>query len=98
MTGASGAPKSSTVAREAYFLEFAEKVRVSVSTPLMVTGGFRSYEGMNAALRSGRFGPGGLGRLLALEPDAPQLCSRARMESTGFAPSPPASNSWIAWR
>jgi 2,4-dienoyl-CoA reductase-like NADH-dependent reductase (Old Yellow Enzyme family) len=72
MTGASDAPKAaSTVAREAYFLEFAEKVRAAVSTPLMVTGGFRSYAGMNAALRSGALDLVGLSRLLAVDPDAP---------------------------
>jgi len=41
-----------------------------VATPLMVTGGFRSYAGMNAALRSGALDLVGLSRLLALDPDA----------------------------
>jgi 2,4-dienoyl-CoA reductase-like NADH-dependent reductase (Old Yellow Enzyme family) len=63
--------KASTVAREAYFLEFAEKVRSSVKVPLMVTGGFRSAAGMNAALRSGALDVVGLARLLAIDPDAP---------------------------
>ncbi len=69
MTG-TGTPAASTVAREAYFLEFAEKVRAAVPTPLMVTGGFRSYAGMNAALRSGALDLVGLSRLLAVDPDA----------------------------
>jgi 2,4-dienoyl-CoA reductase-like NADH-dependent reductase (Old Yellow Enzyme family) len=78
MTGASEAPRAgSTVAREAYFLEFAEKVRAAVKTPLMVTGGFRSHAGMNAALASGALDVVGLGRLLALEPDAPAALLRA---------------------
>ncbi|AKM04618.1 NADH:flavin oxidoreductase/NADH oxidase family protein [Burkholderia pyrrocinia] len=63
--------KASTVAREAYFLEFAEKVRASVRVPLMVTGGFRSASGMNAALRAGSLDIIGLARLLAIDPDAP---------------------------
>jgi 2,4-dienoyl-CoA reductase-like NADH-dependent reductase (Old Yellow Enzyme family) len=63
--------KASTVAREAYFLEFAEKVRTTVTVPLMVTGGFRTAEGMNAALRSGSLDIVGLARLLAIDPDAP---------------------------
>ena len=62
--------KASTIAREAYFLDFAEKVRLSVNVPLMVTGGFRSAAGMNAALRSG-IDVVGLARLLAIDPDAP---------------------------
>ena len=61
--------KASTVSREAYFLEFSEKVRQQVSTPLMVTGGFRSQQGMNDALRSNAMDIIGMGRALAIEPD-----------------------------
>ncbi|WP_375542243.1 alpha/beta fold hydrolase [Paraburkholderia sp. CNPSo 3274] len=54
MSGAFQKPgKASTAAREAYFLEFAEEVRKRIQVPLMVTGGFRTADGMNAALRSG---------------------------------------------
>ncbi|MGH8504402.1 MAG: NADH:flavin oxidoreductase/NADH oxidase family protein [Stenotrophobium sp.] len=63
--------KASTRAREAYFLEFAEKVRAAVKVPLMLTGGFRSIEGMAQVLDSGAIDFVGLGRLLAVEPDAP---------------------------
>jgi 2,4-dienoyl-CoA reductase-like NADH-dependent reductase (Old Yellow Enzyme family) len=63
--------KASTVAREAYFLDFAEKARAAVSVPLMVTGGFRSGPAMRAALESGAMDMVGLARLLAIEPDAP---------------------------
>lgn len=63
--------KASTRAREAYFLEFAEKVRANVKVPLMLTGGFRSVSGMVNALDSGAIDLIGLGRLLAVEPDAP---------------------------
>jgi len=77
MTGISPDGKAaSTVAREAYFLDFAEKVRAAVATPLMVTGGFRSQAGMNAALRSGALDLVGLGRLLAMDPDAPAALLR----------------------
>jgi 2,4-dienoyl-CoA reductase-like NADH-dependent reductase (Old Yellow Enzyme family) len=72
MSGAFQEPKkASTVAREAYFLEFAEKVRMTTQVLLMVTGGFRTAEGMNAALRSGSLDIVGLARLLAIDPDAP---------------------------
>ena len=72
MSGAMQEPKkTSTVAREAYFLEFAEKVRAAVNVPLMVTGGFRTAAGMNAALRSGALDVVGVARLLAIDPDAP---------------------------
>jgi 2,4-dienoyl-CoA reductase-like NADH-dependent reductase (Old Yellow Enzyme family) len=72
MSGAFQQPeKATTAAREAYFLEFAEKIRAAVQVPLMVTGGFRTAEGMNAALRSGALDIVGLARLLAIDPDAP---------------------------
>ena len=72
MSGAFNKPqKTSTAEREAYFLEFAEKVRSVVKTPLMVTGGFRSLSGMNAALQSGALDIVGLARLMAIDPDAP---------------------------
>jgi len=70
--------RASTVAREAYFLEFAKKVRGLVKAPLMVTGGFRSVAGMNDALRSGALDLVGLARLLALDPDAPAELLKGR--------------------
>lgn len=73
MTGAELATrKASTVAREAYFLEFAEKARAAVKTPLVVTGGFRTAEGMNAALRTGAIDFVGIARAMAIEPDVPK--------------------------
>lgn len=72
MSGAKVAPqKASSASREAYFLKFAEKVRAAVAVPLMVTGGFRSAAGMEAALASGALDIVGLARLLAIDPDAP---------------------------
>ncbi|MFU5804165.1 NADH:flavin oxidoreductase/NADH oxidase family protein [Pseudomonas aeruginosa] len=70
--------KASTAAREAYFLEFAEKVRAAVAVPLMVTGGFRTAVGMNAALRSNALDIVGLARLLAIDPDAPVALLQGR--------------------
>lgn len=63
--------KASTLEREAYFLDFAAKARAAVpDVPLMVTGGFRTFKGMNAALASGALDLVGVARLLAIEPDA----------------------------
>ncbi len=77
MSGAVQQPqKASTSAREAYFLEFAEKARASLKAPLMVTGGFRSAAGMNAALRSGALDVIGIARLLAIDPEAPAALLR----------------------
>ena len=79
MSGAMHEPKkASTAAREAYFLEFAEKARGATRVPLMVTGGFRTAAGMNAALRSGALDVVGLARLLAIDPDAPTALLKGR--------------------
>lgn len=63
--------KESTKAREAYFLEFAEKARAAVKTPLVVTGGFRSAKGMAQAIDSGAVDMVGIARIMAVEPDVP---------------------------
>lgn len=61
----------STISREAYFLEFAAKIRDQVKLPLMVTGGFRTGQGMADALASGALDLVGLARSLAVEPELP---------------------------
>ncbi len=63
--------KESTKKREAYFLEYAEKVRKQVKIPLMLTGGFRTAEAMKSALADGTVDLIGLARPLAVEPDLP---------------------------
>jgi 2,4-dienoyl-CoA reductase-like NADH-dependent reductase (Old Yellow Enzyme family) len=67
-----GSAKESTRKREAYFLAYAEKARQVASVPLAVTGGFRSAEGMQAALSSGATDLIGLARPLTLAPDLPK--------------------------
>lgn len=59
----------STIAREAYFLEYARDIRAVTTMPLMVTGGFRTVEGMNAALKSGQTDVIGIGRPLCVDPE-----------------------------
>ncbi len=72
--------KESTRRREAYFLDYAEQVRQRVTVPLMVTGGFRTLEGMNSALADGATDMVGLARPLVVEPDLSRrlLDGRAR--------------------
>lgn len=87
MSGAfSKPPNSSTAIREAYFLEFAEKVRSAVTVPLMVTGGFRTLAGMNAALQSGALDIVGIARLLAIDPEAPSALLSGRESSQRVRP------------
>jgi 2,4-dienoyl-CoA reductase-like NADH-dependent reductase (Old Yellow Enzyme family) len=44
--------KESTRSREAYFIDFAKKIRRISKLPLMVTGGFRSYDFCNEVLEN----------------------------------------------
>ena len=67
-----GRLSESTRLREAFFLEFAERVRTVTSVPLMVTGGFRSGAAMVDAITSGATDMVGLARPLALQPDLPK--------------------------
>lgn len=70
--------RQSTKQREAYFLDYAAKIRTVAKMPLMVTGGFRTRAGMEAALESGDCEVIGLGRPLCTETHAPaQLLSGA---------------------
>jgi 2,4-dienoyl-CoA reductase-like NADH-dependent reductase (Old Yellow Enzyme family) len=62
-----GEVKESTLKREAYFLEYAEKVKSQISTPLVVTGGFRSAAGIKEALASGSIDMAGVARPFAVD-------------------------------
>ena len=61
--------KSSTEKREAYFLEYAEKAKEVLTIPLAVTGGFRSAQAMEDALKSGGTDMIGIARPLAVDPN-----------------------------
>ncbi len=63
--------KESTLKREAYFLDYAEKASKLLSIPFIVTGGFRSAEAMNNALESGATDMIGIARPLAVDPFLP---------------------------
>ena len=60
--------KDSTIAREAYFLDYAARIRDAVKMPLMVTGGFRTKQGMENALASEICQIVGVGRPLCADP------------------------------
>jgi len=63
-----GRARSSTLAREAYFLDFASRLRARTTLPLMVTGGFRSAAAMNGAIGIDGIDVVGLGRPLVHDP------------------------------
>ncbi len=54
--------KTSTKAREAYFIDFAQQVRKVSNVPLLITGGFRSFEFCNKVLADGELDLIGMGR------------------------------------
>lgn len=64
--------KESSRQREAYFMDFAARVKQSVKAPVVVTGGFRTAEAMESAVVSGGVDMIGLGRPLLLDPDLPR--------------------------
>ncbi len=67
-----GAPRrESTRRREAFFFEYAEKMRTTVDLPLMLTGGFRTAAAMADAIDSGAIDLVGIARPMALEPELP---------------------------
>ena len=63
--------KASTRQREAFFMDYAQKIRSKVDVTLVVTGGFRSARGMNLALAEDAMDMVGLGRPLCVDPDLP---------------------------
>ena len=59
-----------TLAREAYFLEFATEIRKVANMPIMVTGGIRRIEVANTVIESG-VDMAGIATALAICPDLP---------------------------
>ncbi|PIC24489.1 hypothetical protein B9Z55_017814 [Caenorhabditis nigoni] len=65
--------RDSTRQREAFFLEFAEKIRpVFKNTVVYLTGGFRTVNAMANAVITGATQGIGLGRPITAEPDLPK--------------------------
>jgi 2,4-dienoyl-CoA reductase-like NADH-dependent reductase (Old Yellow Enzyme family) len=64
-----GDRKKSTIIREAYFLDYIEKARKLIKTPLLLTGGFRSVSVMDQALEDGHLDVIGLARPFCLYPN-----------------------------
>ena len=65
------AKKDSTIAREAYFLDYAIAIKHALNIPLMVTGGFRSDHIMNDAIQDQKTDLIGLGRPFIIDPAFP---------------------------
>ncbi|MBD65391.1 MAG: NADH oxidase [Halobacteriovoraceae bacterium] len=64
--------KKRTHQREAYFIDYAEKAKALLQTPLMLTGGFRSARSINQALELSHIDLAGMARPLCVDPDLPK--------------------------
>lgn len=78
-----------TLAREAYFLEFARHIQASTDLPLMVTGGIRRREVADQVLASG-VAMVGVAAALAVEPALPRLWREGRDAGPALKP--------VTWR
>ncbi len=61
--------RTSTIKREAYFLDFVPKLRAKLKIPVMVTGGFRTVAAMISAITNDNVNMIGLGRPLVIDPE-----------------------------
>ncbi|MGI9305974.1 MAG: NADH:flavin oxidoreductase/NADH oxidase family protein [Gammaproteobacteria bacterium] len=74
-------PKKTSIAREAYFLEYARDVKAALNIPVMVTGGFRSAAAMNDAIAGGGADLIGMGRPFIMSPEFPKKLLQGEIES-----------------
>lgn len=74
-----------TLAREAYFLEFAKKIVVAATMPLMVTGGIRRRAVAEAVIESG-VAMAGIATALAIEPGLPRAWRLGRDDAPTLKP------------
>jgi len=74
-----------TLAREAYFLEFARDIARVATMPLMVTGGIRRREVAERVIDSG-VAMAGIATALAIEPDLPRNWRRGRADAPALKP------------
>jgi 2,4-dienoyl-CoA reductase-like NADH-dependent reductase (Old Yellow Enzyme family) len=63
--------RQSSREREAYFLDYARRIRSATTIPIMLTGGMRSRAVMDDAIASGAVDIVGLGRPMTHAPDLP---------------------------
>lgn len=74
-----------TLAREAYFLEFAKEIAAVATMPLMVTGGIRRREVAEAVVESG-VAMAGIATALAIEPNLPRNWQRGQADAPKLKP------------
>jgi 2,4-dienoyl-CoA reductase-like NADH-dependent reductase (Old Yellow Enzyme family) len=76
--------RESTRKREAYFIEYAERIKQSAQIPVMITGGFRSRDVMERAIESGEVDVIGLARPLCTDPDCSEKLIQQTIQSIDY--------------
>lgn len=91
--------RESTVAREAYFIDYAAGMRnAAKKMALMVTGGFRTKKAMNDALASGNLEVIGIGRPLCVDPNIPRdLIDGTADAATSYEATIKPSKAGLSW-
>ncbi|CEN59930.1 hypothetical protein ASPCAL02371 [Aspergillus calidoustus] len=87
-----------TLAREAFFLEFASAIRHEIpDVPLLVTGGFRTRRGLAAALADNACDLVGLGRPAVVNPYLPNsvILNEDIPDEQAYFPTKPIPPSWF---
>ncbi len=87
----------STLAREAYFVDFAKAMREELSMPIMVTGGLRRREVMNHVLETGGADMIGLGRPLCVDADGPNRLLNGEDELARYEDNLSLLPGWLIW-
>ena len=87
----------STLAREAYFVDFAKAMREELSIPIMVTGGLRRREVMNHVLQTSGADMIGLGRPLCVDADGPNRLLNGEDELARYEDNLSLLPGWLMW-
>lgn len=89
--------RDSTKARESYFARYADQMAKAAGVPLMVTGGFRTSAGMEAALNDGSTHVIGIARPICGAPDCVRaLLDGAAEELPSFEKSLVMGRGWLS--
>lgn len=72
MMGGEQPARKRTREREAYFMEYAQRIRAVTRVPILLTGGMRTAGVMAEAVAGGAIDAVGLGRPMAVDPDLPR--------------------------
>jgi 2,4-dienoyl-CoA reductase-like NADH-dependent reductase (Old Yellow Enzyme family) len=88
---------ASTLAREAYFVDFTKAMRETLSVPLMVTGGLRRRDAMEEALNEGGADVIGIGRPMCVMTDAPKRLLAGEPELPRYEKQLSLLPSWLGF-